>query len=83
MLCGLIRSLDSALETGHEVLFASRDPQSLLSPYLAVPYSQESELRRRLGIPVARSDVVVRRSAEGMTIEGDVRRRRQRIVLGP
>ena len=64
------------------MVFAATDAQSGLSPYLAVPYSQEAELRRYLGIPVARSDAVIRRSAEGMTIEGDVRRRRQR-MLGP
>ena len=74
---------DSALEAGHEVLFAAKDSGNQVSPYVAVPYTEESELRRLLGIPVARSDAVIRRSVEGMTIEGDVRRRRQRIVLGP
>ena len=65
------------------MLFAGKDAENQVSPYVAVPYTEESELRRLLGIPVARNDAVIRRSAEGMTIEGDVRRRRQRIVLGP
>ena len=77
----LLISSDSALEAGHEVLFASIDPSDS-SPYVAVPYSSETELRRLLDIPLAGSDAVIRRSS-GMTIEGEVRRRRARAVIGP